>query len=102
METNKAIIVSEIDKVKIIMINHIKSEISSLDKKQLDIMNDYFVELDKKRTIISFNKDSIDVYNNKKRNEIRSYQYENLSIDELSVIVDFIEYKSEIINEDVA
>lgn len=102
METNKSIIVNEIDKVKKIIVNHIKSEISGLNKKDLETINDYLVELDKNRTIISFNNDGIDVYNSKKRKEIRTYQYENLNIDELSIIVDFIEYKNEILNEEIA
>lgn len=102
MKTNKSIITNEIGKVKNLMITHIKDEISSLKTEELEMINDYFVELDKNRTIISFNQEGIEVYNSKKQKEVRTYLYENLNVVELTTIVDFLHYKNEIITEDVA
>jgi len=93
---------SEINKVKSLMVNTIKNEVSNLPESKLEVLNDYELELSKNKTVINFNKTGVEIYNNKKSKEVSISEYNDLDITELKTILDYLMHSNEFLKEDIA
>ena len=96
------VIESEINKVKNLIVNHIVDEVSKLSESELEVLNDYELELSKNKTVIKFSKTGVEVFNNKKNKEVLINEYKDLSITEMKTIMDYLVYSNDFLKEDIA